>query len=221
VNILADCKWCYGKLLPFRSFLKIKTFGNLKHKKVNKKFNDQYWAGFICDRRQWWKHIYLFQEPNRNSNCEIEECDKSDLNCKIEEGSDCNSPSGTEEGSNSSLYRCSSKSSGLDNSNNAIDAANNNDCDGIVTGSKDINGNTNGKIIAKSQVKKTSITNGISKNPGSATQKAIANEFTSLEKNKKKNGTEKRVQRSTQVSKNLPGRLIPQYYKTPFYIRNV
>jgi hypothetical protein len=151
----------------------------------------------------------LFQEPIKNSNCETEECDKSDLNCKTEECVDCNSHYGTEEGGNSNLYRCSSESSDLDVSNNAIDAANNNDCDGIgiVTGSKDINGNTKSKIIAESQVKKTSITNGISKSPGSATQKAITIEFTSLEK-KKKNSTEKRVQRSTQVSKNLPGRLI-------------
>jgi hypothetical protein len=170
---------------------------------------------------QSWKHIYLFQEPNRNSNCETEECDKSDLNCKIEECSDCNSNCVTEEGGNINSYRCSSDSSDLDVSNKITDAANNNDCERIVTLSKGINDSTNGKSIAKSQIKKTSITNGISKNPGSATQKAIANEFTSLEKNKKKNGTEKRVQRSTQVSKNLPGRLIPQFFKTLFYIRNV
>jgi hypothetical protein len=158
----------------------------------------------------------LFQEPIRNSNCEIEECDKSDLNCKIEEGSDCNSPCGTEECGNSNLYRCSSKSSDLVVSNKVTDAANNNVCDIIVTRSKDINGNTNGKIIAKSHVKKTLFKNGISKSPGSATQKAITNEFTSLEKNKK-NSTEKRVQRSTQVSKNLPGRLNPNTtYKNIF-----
>ncbi len=111
------------------------------------------------------------------------------------------------------MYRCSSESSDLAVSNKVTDEANNNDCDRIVTGSKDINGNTNGKIIAKSQVKKTLITNGISKSPGSATQKVITNEFTSLEKNNK-NGTEKRVQRSTQVSKNLPGKLNP----TKFYL---
>jgi hypothetical protein len=165
---------------------------------------------------QSWKHIYLFQEPNRNSNCEIEECDKSDLNCKIEEGSDCNSPCGTEEGGNSNLCRCSSESSDLAVSNKITDAANNNDCDGIVTGSKDINGNTKSKIIAESQVKKTLITNGISKSPGSANQKAKSYEFTSLEK-ENKNGTEKRVQRSRQV-----GRLNPiTTYKILFYIRNV
>jgi hypothetical protein len=164
----------------------------------------------------------LFQEPIKNSNCETEECDKSDLNCKTvdEERSDCNSNCETEECGNNNMYRCSNESNDLVVSNNAIDAAKNNDCDGIVTGPKDINGNTNGKIIAKRHVKKTLITNGIGKSPGSASQKAITNEFTSLEKNKK-NITEKRVQRSAQVSKNLPGRIIPQYYKTLFYIRNV
>jgi hypothetical protein len=164
---------------------------------------------------QSWKHIYLFQEPNRNSNCETEEYDKSDLNCKTEECSDYNSNCGNEEGGNNNSYRCSSESSDLDVSNKITDAANNNECDGIVTGSKDKNSNTKSKIIAESQVKKTSITNGVSRSPGSAIQKAITNEFTSLEKNNK-NGTEKRVQRSAQVSKNLPGRLILQYYKTPF-----
>jgi hypothetical protein len=167
---------------------------------------------------QSWKHIYLFQEPIRNSNCETEECDKSDLNCKTdnEERSDCNSNCETEEGGNNNSYMCSSESSDLAVSNKVTDVANNNNCDGIVTRSKDINGNTNGKIIAKSQVKKTSITNGISKSPGSASQKTITNEFTSSEKNKK-NGTEKRVQRSTQISKNLPGRLNPNTtYKITF-----
>ncbi len=134
------------------------------------------------------------------------------MNCKIEERSDCNSNCGTEEGGNNDLYRCSSESSDLDVSNKITDAANNNDCDGIATRSKDINGNTNGKIIAKSQVKKTSITNGISKSPGGATQKDVTNEFTSLEKNKK-NGSEKRVQRSIQAPKNLSGGLIPNIIK--------
>jgi hypothetical protein len=158
----------------------------------------------------------LIQEPVRNINCETEECDKSYLNSNIEECSDCNSNCVTEEGGNNNMYRCSSESIDLDVSNKVTDEANNNDCDGIVTRSQDINGNTNGKIIAKSQVKKTLITNGVSKSPGSASQKAVTNEFTSLEKNKK-NGSEKRVQRSAQVSKNLPGRLIPQYFKTLFY----
>jgi hypothetical protein len=160
----------------------------------------------------------LFQEPIRNSNCETEECDKSDLNSKIEECSDSNSNCVTEEDGNNNLYMYSSKSSDRDVSNKVTDVANNNDCERIVTLSKGINDSTNGKINAKSQVKKTLITNGMCRSPGSASQKAITNEFTSLELEKnKKNSTEIRVQRSTQVSKNLPGRLIRQYYKTPFF----